>query len=155
MGIGKVLVCATALALTFATDPAGAANLTWDANGVGALQTDGAGAWHNPNQWWDGLANQDWADGSEAIFGSGGAGGAVTLGSPTTVNSLTLNTFSGTYTLGTAGQTITVNDGDTTVSKGTLALTGSSTLAGRRGAVDRRRGEGGLGGRGQREGRQQ
>ena len=87
--------------------------LTWDANGTGANQTDGAGAWLNANQWWDGSANTNWASGSDAVFGNGGAGGAVTLASPTTVNSLTFKAFTGTYTLGTAGQTITLNTGIT------------------------------------------
>ena len=40
----------------------------------------------------------------DAIFGGPNtAGGAVTLASPTTVGSITFNTFTGTYTLGTAG----------------------------------------------------
>jgi len=90
--------------------PAGAA-LTWDANGTGDGQTDGAGVWLGTGQWWDGAANQDWVSGSDANFGNGGAGGAVTLAGPTTVNSLTLNSFTGTYTLGTAAQAITLNTG--------------------------------------------
>jgi fibronectin-binding autotransporter adhesin len=39
------------------------------------------------------------------------AGGAVTLVGPTTVESLTFNQFTGTYTLGASGQTITLNGG--------------------------------------------
>jgi autotransporter-associated beta strand protein len=89
------------------------ATVTWDANGTGAGQTDGAGVWLTANQWWTGSANTTWVSGSDAIFGSGGVGGAVTLASPTTVNSLTFNTFSGTYTLGTALQAITLNGGIT------------------------------------------
>jgi hypothetical protein len=91
--------------------PAGAATLTWDADGATAGQTDGAGVWLGTNQWWDGAANQDWVSGSDANFGNGGAGGAVTLASPTAVGSLTMSAFTGTYTLGTAGQAITLNSG--------------------------------------------
>ena len=88
-------------------------SLTWDANGTGANRTDGTGAWTNANQWWDGSTNVTWASGSSATFGNTGAGGAVTLASPTTVNTLTFNVFTGTYTLGTAGNTITLNGGIT------------------------------------------
>jgi autotransporter-associated beta strand protein len=87
-------------------------SLTWDANGATAGQTNGAGAWLNANQWWDGAANQTWASGASAIFGGPNtAGGAVTLASPTSVNTITFNQFTGTYTLGTAGQTLTINGG--------------------------------------------
>jgi autotransporter-associated beta strand protein len=90
-----------------------AATLTWDANGATALQSDGAGVWLTANQWWDGSANVTWTSGDDAIFGNGGAGGAVTLDSGTTVNSLTFSSFTGTYTIGTAGSTITLNNGIT------------------------------------------
>jgi len=85
--------------------------LTWDANGTSANRTDGAGAWLDANKWWDGSTNVSWATGASANFGNGGTGGAVTLASPTTVNTLVFNSFSGTYTLGTAGTTITINGG--------------------------------------------
>jgi autotransporter-associated beta strand protein len=101
-------------ALVFTAIPAGvaqAATLTWDANALGDGQPDGGGAWLGTGQWWDGAANQDWVFGSDANFGNGGAGGAVTLASPTTVGLLTMNPFTGTYTLGTAGQAITLNSG--------------------------------------------
>ena len=78
--------------------------LTWDANGTTANQTDGAGVWLDPSKWWDGSTNVTWPSGSDAVFGKSGTGGAVTLASPTTVNSLIFNSFTGTYTLGTAGQ---------------------------------------------------
>jgi autotransporter-associated beta strand protein len=102
------LVAAIAIGLAV---PAGAATLTWDANGLGDGQPDGGGAWLGTGQWWDGSANQDWVFGSDANFGNGGAGGAVTLASPTAVGLLTMNAFTGTYTLGTAGSTITLNTG--------------------------------------------
>ena len=112
---------ASAIAALLAASPAHAATLTWDANGATAGQTDGAGAWLTANLWWDGANNVSWSSGSDAIFGNGGAGGAVTLSSPTTVNSLTLNSFIGTYTLGTAAQTITLSTGLTKNSGGTAA----------------------------------
>jgi autotransporter-associated beta strand protein len=94
---------------------------TWDANAGTAGQTDGAGLWLNANQWWTGSANATWTSGYDAIFGNGGGGGAVTLASPTTVHTLTFNSFSGTYTLGTAGQTITLIKGITKNAGGTAA----------------------------------
>jgi fibronectin-binding autotransporter adhesin len=87
--------------------------LTWDANGGSADQTDGGGVWLTAGQWWNGTTNVSWASGDNAIFGNGGTGGAVTLASPTTIGSLTFNSFTGTYTLGTAAQTITLNSGIT------------------------------------------
>jgi len=107
--IGVVLCLAAALA----AGPAGAATLTWDANALGDGQPDGAGAWLDANQWWSGAANATWTSGDDANFGNSGVGGAVTLAGPTTVNSLTMNSFTGTYTLGTAGQAITLNSGIT------------------------------------------
>jgi autotransporter-associated beta strand protein len=115
ISLRAVLVLAAVAILGLAASPAGAATLTWDANGTGAGQADGGGAWigTGTNLWWTGTANQDWASGSDANFGNGGAGGAVTLASPTVVGLLTFNSFTGTYTLGTAGQTITLNTGIT------------------------------------------
>ena len=104
-------VVAALTVLASVAAPVHAAPLTWDANAGGANQTDGAGAWLGAGQWWNGLANTDWTSGDDAIFGKGGAGGAVTLASPTTVNSITFSNFTGTYTLGTAGQMITLNNG--------------------------------------------
>jgi autotransporter-associated beta strand protein len=85
--------------------------LAWDSDAGTAGQTDGAGAWLDSNMWWNGSANVTWPSGSDAVFGHGGAGGAVGLASPTTVNTLTFDTFTGTYTLGTAGQSLTIRNG--------------------------------------------
>ena len=84
--------------------------LTWDANAATAGQTNGGGAWLNASQWWDGSANLTWTPGANTSFGgTSTAGGAVTLASPTSVGSITFNTFTGTYTLGSAAQTLTIN----------------------------------------------
>jgi autotransporter-associated beta strand protein len=99
------------LAILSLAAPTAEAQLTWDPAGGGS--SDGAGAWLTAGDWWNGGANVNWTSGSDAVFGNGGAGGAVTLASPTTVNSLTMNSFTGTYTLGTANQTITLNNGIT------------------------------------------
>lgn len=86
--------------------------LTWDANGTTSGQTNGGAAWLSASRWWDGAANQTWAPGSNAIFGGPSTnGGNVTLASPTSVNAITFNTFTGTYNLGTAGQALTINGG--------------------------------------------
>ena len=102
---GKTSITSTTLTLV--------ATLIWDANGTTANQTDGAGTWLDANQWWTGSANATWSSSANAILGNGGAGGAVTLASPTTVNTITFNSFTGTYTLGTAGNTVTLNGGIT------------------------------------------
>jgi autotransporter-associated beta strand protein len=88
-----------------------AVTLTWDSTAGAAPVTDGAGAWLGTNQWFNGTTWQSWVSGSDAVFGNGGAGGAVTLGGATTVNSLVFNAFTGTYTLGTAGSVMTLNNG--------------------------------------------
>ena len=118
------------LSVALATSPA-QAQLTWDANAATGGQTDGAGAWLGANQWWTGAVNQNWASGSDAVFGWGGAGGAVTLASPTTVNSLTMNSFTGTYTLGTTTQAITLNSGITmNAAAGATTIISPITLGG-------------------------
>ncbi|BCX46740.1 hypothetical protein HAHE_06480 [Haloferula helveola] len=98
-------------AMLLAVPSTTAATLVWDANNTGANQTDGAGAWLGTDQWSTGMANTDWTSGDDAVFGNAGAGGSVTLASPTTVNSLTFLYFTGTYNIGTAGQAITLNNG--------------------------------------------
>jgi autotransporter-associated beta strand protein len=105
-----------------------ALGLTWDANGTGAGQTNGGGVWLGANQWWDGSANTTWVSGSNADFGGPSTnGGAVTLASPTSVGSITFNTFTSTYTLGTAGQALTVS-GDITNNSASGAATIISPL---------------------------
>ena len=94
-------------------------SLTWDANGTNALLTDGAGDWTAANQWSNGTTSATWASGDDAIFGNGGAGGEVTLTSPTRVNTLAFNAFSGTYTLGSGDQTMTLKNGITKNASGT------------------------------------
>ena len=119
--------------------------LTWDANAAAAGQTVGARARHGASQWWDGSANTTWVDGSDAVFGNGGAGGAVTLAGPTTVNSLPFNSFSGPYTLGTAGQAITVKSG-LTINSAAAAVTVVSpvTLGGSQSFITTAKAAGGL-----------
>jgi M6 family metalloprotease-like protein len=88
------------------------ATLTWDANDVAEGQANGAGEWLGSNLWWSGTTNLNWVSGSNAVFGGPStAGDSVTLASPTTVNFLTFDTFTGTYTLGTVGNMITLNGG--------------------------------------------
>ena len=113
------------LQITVATSP-----LVWDANGATAGQTNGAGAWLGANLWWNGTANQSWVSGASAtIGGPSGAGGAITLASPTTVNAITFNTFTGTYTLGTAGQALTINGGiNKTATSGSVTFASTSSV---------------------------
>src|SRR5688572_28676824 len=63
------------------------AQLTWDPNGnVDSAASDGAGTWLNPGFWWDGAANVDWSNTTNAntiaIFGTGtttGLAGQISL----------------------------------------------------------------------------
>jgi autotransporter-associated beta strand protein len=107
-------------------------SMTWDANGTTAGQTNGGGAWLGANQWWDGAANQSWAPGASAVFGGPNtAGGAVTLASPTGVDAVTFNAFTGTYTLGTAAQTLTINGGiNKTAASGIVSIVSPVILNG-------------------------
>ena len=75
-----------------------------------------------------------WSPGSNAVFGGPNtAGGAVPLPARRAVNSLIFNSFTGTYTLGTAGQVLTLNGGiNKTSSSG--AVTISSPITPRCGA---------------------
>jgi fibronectin-binding autotransporter adhesin len=113
----------TALAAMLAASSVNAATLTWDAGGAGGAITNGGGAWLTTGLWNDGGVAADWTTGDDAIFGGPATnGGAVTLASPTTVNSLNFSIFTGTYTLGTAGQTMTLNNG-LTMNSGAGAVT--------------------------------
>ncbi len=104
------------------------AALTWDADGAGIGQTDGAGAWLGTDLWWDGAVNATWSSGSDAVFGVGGTSGAVTLASPTTAASISFISFTGTYTLGTVGQRLTINSG-INLNAGSDAVTFISPIA--------------------------
>ncbi len=105
-------------------------SLAWDANGTGANQTDGAGAWLSANQWRDGSTNRSWISGAAVSIGNGGTGGSVSLGSPTTAASLAFNAFTGTYTLGSSGQALTVNSGITKNSGSGIATLASPVILG-------------------------
>ena len=126
-----------ALVASFA--PLGAADLTWDHNADGTA-SDGAGTWLNANQWWDGAASATWnnATPDNAIIGSGGAGGTITLGA-VTAGTVTLNNFTGTYTLSggsldqSGGLTIGSPAGSVTISTpvsgtGGLVMSSGGTL---------------------------
>lgn len=97
--------------------------LEWDANGIGANHTDGAGTWLSDNQWRQDGLNTGWVSGAAAIFGNGGSGGTVTLGANTAAGFLTFNSFTGTYTISGTG-VLTLNNGITNNSaSGALSFT--------------------------------
>lgn len=104
------------LALSALAAPAGP--LTWDINSGTPGPQDGAGNWTTTDaNWWDGSANVTWtnADGNSAVFGSGGAGGTVSVGAGIVVANITLNT---NYIL--SGNTLTLtNSGIITAALGT------------------------------------
>jgi autotransporter-associated beta strand protein len=109
-----------------------AQTLTWDSNGTGTGQTNGGGAWLGTNLWYNGATNQNWVSGSNAVFGGPNtAGGGVTLPSATQVGSVTFNTFTGTYTLGTSGAALTINGGiNKTATAAAVSLTASPITLG-------------------------
>ena len=133
MNMKKLMTLACVTLALFTAGTSSAANLTWDANGATALQTDGAGTWTTASQWWTGSANATWTSGDDAIFGNGGAGGTIALGGSVTATSLTFNRFSGAYTLGTSGD-LTLNGGLTiNPSAGAVTISRPVTLGGAQG----------------------
>jgi autotransporter-associated beta strand protein len=110
-----------------------ATTLTWDAGGGGGAITNGAGAWLGAGLWNKGGVAATWTSGDDAIFaGPATNGGAVTLASPTVANTLTFSpSFAGTYTLGTAGQALTINNGITkNAGSGAVTIASPTTLGG-------------------------
>jgi hypothetical protein len=130
------LNCFLPLLALLAAPLAHAQTLTWDANGTGSGQTDGAAIWLGANQWWDGASNTTWNSGTpdNASIGNGGAGGTITVSS-LTAGTINFGNFTGTYTIsGPAGTTITTNGGITVGSNaGNVTFSGSAaslTIAG-------------------------
>ncbi|MGB8854168.1 MAG: autotransporter-associated beta strand repeat-containing protein, partial [Pirellulales bacterium] len=116
----RSVVCGAMLALAVLghASLASAATLTWGTTGTG-----GGGTWTTTNAWWNGTTQQTWnnATPDDAVFG--GTGGAVALaGGTTTVGGITFNTFTGSYTIGTASQTLVINGG-ITMNSGAGAVT--------------------------------
>jgi len=84
-----------------------AATLVWDANGTTAPNpADGNGSWQASGRWWNGSANQNWADGNDAIFGigSGSIASYVVTNSAALVQPVSITfTNPGSYTITTDG----------------------------------------------------
>src|ERR1035438_6544463 len=59
----------TCLVLPMATVQAAAINLFWDPTTTGA-PSDGSGTWHGGSTWWNGAADQAWAEGNLAVIGA-------------------------------------------------------------------------------------
>ncbi len=122
------LFAAAAIASALSPMVSRASTLYWD-NVAGGAINDGAGAWLGAGLWNNGSPSASWTSGDDAIFGNSGAGGAVTLGvGGTTANSLTFNYFTGTYTLGTAGNNLTIGSGGINKIAGSGALVLASPM---------------------------
>ena len=109
--------------------------VTWDHDADGTV-SDGGGTWLNANQWLDGGTPVTWNNiiPNNAIIGSGGAGGTITLGA-VTAGTVLIDNFTGTYTLsGTSldqsgGITVGTNAGNVTINSD-LSGTGGVTVNG-------------------------
>src|SRR5262245_34841541 len=68
--------------------------LTWDASGANPTALiDGVGTWSMLDvRWSNGSIDSVWTNGSSAIFGSGGAGGTITVGSGVVVGNFLVRT---------------------------------------------------------------
>jgi fibronectin-binding autotransporter adhesin len=133
------LPAALLAALVATSIPVRAATLTWDHDANGTA-SDGAGTWLNANQWLDSVTPATWNNTTpdNAIIGSGGAGGTITLGA-VTAGTVSINNFTGTYTLSggslaqSGGITIGTTAGSVTISTpvsgtGGLAMSSGGTL---------------------------
>jgi hypothetical protein len=92
---GCRVIAGMIIAIVFALiQSAPGATVVWDASGANpTAPTDGSGNWSTANaNWSDGVADNVWVNGNNAIFGSGGAGGAIAVGSGIVVGNITLNT---------------------------------------------------------------
>lgn len=89
--IAKVLI-ASAISMLFVDGQIFAATLTWNPSGSASGGSDGAGTWDSSAvNWYDGSSAVAWTSGSDVAFGSGSAGGIVTLSSAQSVNTLKFN----------------------------------------------------------------
>ncbi len=117
------------------------APLQWDGNAGGAGQPDGlsvvGGSWLSLEQWWTGSENVTYQtgngaySGSNVTFGNEGSASRVGIPAPIIVGSMTFNDYDGTYDIGTAGQSITINQGITkNVGQGNVQFTSPVILGG-------------------------
>ena len=136
----RLLGCALGLAclvLSMGTGQAAAAiNLSWDASSVGA-PSDGSGTWHDANKWWNGAADQTWANNNNVIFGANTPGTYnINVDSSVVATNVTFKTNS--YTL--SGSTLiytalTLNNGVTAAINCPLTTPGGGCTVGGGGAT--------------------
>lgn len=106
LSLGLILFAANASAAVFRWDPASLPSAS-----------DGSGNWLDPNLWWNGTANVNWADANIAIFGAGNAGTYFITNNSAIVQPVEVAfTNAGTYTLTTDG--VNVGDMNCTASAG-------------------------------------
>ena len=118
-----------------ATSALHATTLTWDHNADGTA-SDGIGTWLDANKWLDGVTPATWNNGTpdNAIIGSAGTGGTITLGA-VSAGTVLIDNFSGTYTLSgtsldqTGGITVGSTAGAVTINP-IISGAGGLTMAG-------------------------
>ena len=101
--LGWVLVLACLVLPLPKLQAAAAVNLYWDANSIGA-PSDGSGSWLGGNTWWNGTADQAWADGNHVIIGAN-TPGTYTINLDSAVLSTNVAIATNYYTL--SGSTLT------------------------------------------------
>ena len=123
LSAGAAALLITGLGVSNAT----ATNLTWDPSGSSAGSSNGSGTWNSSGAYWyNGTANQTWANGDGAYFGTGTGGSGtytVTLGSSSGTYSTTnlgVNNSGNAYVLDGGGGTVT--------GSGQLLVNGNLTL---------------------------
>ena len=99
----RLFPCLISLAMACSAFDAQAVTLIWDSNGSTTPNpSDGGGYWEATGHWWNGSANQNWADANDAVFGTGtGTTGAYFVTNNSALvqpNSVTL-TNPGSYTI--------------------------------------------------------
>jgi hypothetical protein len=89
---GGAVVLALPVFAAASAPAAPAVNLFWDANAAGG-GSDGSGTWRDPNKWWNGAADQNWADGNNVLIGTNTPGTySVVLDRPVVSTNVTIRT---------------------------------------------------------------
>ena len=112
-----------------------ATTLIWDPSSNGA--SDGSGTWHGGSTWWNGTADQAWADGSAVIIGTNTPGTyTINLDSVVSATSVTFKTNSYILTGSTLTESgVTLANGVSAVINCSLTTAGGGITLGNGGST--------------------